>query len=118
MKKNNLFVMGMLTVSLAFGLVLTGCGTLDLNRAIFGKEDTSVNWQMAEASSTPSINTLEKLKNNSVEASAIYRYADRAHAEDNTWYVFTADEKPGETFYAYKNVARDGKSWTWEIYKE
>jgi hypothetical protein len=108
----------MLAVLLTFGLVLTGCGTLDLNSAVFGKEDTSVNWQMAEIPTAPSINALEKLKNTSTEASAIYRYADRAHATDNTWYVFTADEKPGETFYAFKNVARDGKSWTWEIYKE
>jgi hypothetical protein len=118
MRKNNGLFFGMLAMALVLGLTLTGCGTLDLNSAIFGAEDTSVNWQMAEASVTPPVNSLTKLKNTSGDASAIYRYADRAHAADNTWYVLTSEEKPGETFYAYKNVARDGNSSAWEIYRE
>jgi hypothetical protein len=118
MKKNFSFVLRILSVLLILGFMFTACGTLDLNRAILGKEDMSVNWQMVEAPSPPSINTMEKLSNTSADASAIYRFADRAHAEDNKWYIFTAEERPGETFYAYRNVARDGKSWTWEVYKK
>jgi hypothetical protein len=118
MKKNIFPVPGMLAVVLILGFMFTACGTLDLNKAILGKEDMSVNWKMVEAPSPPSINMMEKLSNTSTEASAIYRFADRVHAEDNKWYIFTAEEKPGETFYAYRNVAKNGKSWTWEVYRK
>lgn len=72
---------------------------------------------MEELKAPPSINSLEKLKNSSKEASTIYRYADRARAAENTWYAFTAEEKPGETYYAIKAVSKNG-AFTWEIYKK
>jgi hypothetical protein len=102
-------------VVLTLGLGLSSCLSLDLNSLIFGKEDTSINWVMTEITAAPSMNKLESLKNTGKEASAIYRYANRAHAKENQWYKFTAQEKPGETFYAYKNKV--GNNYQWEIYR-
>ena len=96
-------------------IFFSGCVT-DFNGLFFGKEDTSVNWEMAAVDKVPSLNQLEKLSNLSKESSAIYRYADRAHAEGNKWYKFTAPEKEKEEYYAYKKT--NGNSYIWEVYKK
>ena len=113
-KKAIRLLIGITIVSAA--LLFFGCTTLDLNSVFLGKEDTSISWEMVELEKAPSMNKLEKLSNTSKEASAIYRYADRAHAEDKKWYKFTAPEKPGEEYYAYKDT--NGNISTWEVYKK
>ena len=113
-KKAIKLLIGITMASMA--LLLSGCTTLDLNGLFFGKEDTSISWQMVELQEVPSMNKLDKLSNTSKEASAIYRYADRVHAEDKKWYKFTAPEKPGEEYYAYKDT--NGNISKWEVYKK
>ncbi|MGI0511212.1 MULTISPECIES: hypothetical protein [Treponema] len=113
-KKAIRLLIGITIVSAA--LLFFGCTTLDLNSVFLGKEDTSISWEMVELEKAPSMNKLEKLSNTSKEASAIYRYADRAHAEDNKWYKFIAAEKPGAEYYAYK--AANGNMSKWEVYKK
>ena len=113
-KKASGVLIGITMVSMT--LLLSSCTSLDLNGLFFGKEDTSISWEMVELGKAPSLNKLEKLSNTSKEASAIYRYADRAHAEDKKWYKFTAAEKPGEEYYAYKAI--NGNSYRWEVYKK
>jgi hypothetical protein len=109
--KKKLVFLAMLVCVLALGFMVTACETVG------SKEEVSVNWQMTAAPEAPSEALRVKLSNISKEASTIYKYADSANAEGNTWYTFTAEEKPGETYYAYKNTSEDGKSWTWEVYK-
>ena len=113
-KKASGLLIGITMVSMT--LLLSSCTSLDLNGLFFGKEDTSISWEMVKLEKAPSLNKLEKLSNASKEASAIYRYADRAHAEDKKWYKFTAPEKQGEEYYAYK--ATNGNSYRWEVYKK
>ena len=113
-KKASGLLIGITMVSMT--LLLSSCTSLDLNGLFFGKEDTSISWEMVKLEKAPSLNKLEKLSNASKEASAIYRYADRAHAEDKKWYKFTAPEKPGEEYYAYKNT--NGNISKWEVYKK
>ena len=116
MKRKELFSMiGVILVSIGTVFLFSGCVT-DFNGLFFGKEDTSVNWEMTAIDKVPSLNQLEKLSNLSKEASAIYRYADRAHAEGNKWYKFTAPEKEKEEYYAYKKT--NGNSYIWEVYKK
>lgn len=116
MKRKELFSMiGVILVSIGTVFLFSGCVT-DFNGLFFGKEDTSVNWEMTAVDKVPSLNQLEKLSNLSREASAIYRYADRAHAEGNKWYKFTAPEKEKEEYYAYKKT--NGNSYIWEVYKK
>ena len=113
-KKVIKLLIGVMMVSAT--LLLFGCTTLDLNSVFLGKEDTSISWEMVEVQKIPSMNKLDKLSNTSKEASAIYRYADRAHAEEKKWYKFTAAEKPGEEYYAYKDT--NGNISKWEVYKK
>jgi len=76
MKRKELFSMiGVILVSIGTVFLFSGCVT-DFNGLFFGKEDTSVNWEMTAVDKVPSLNQLEKLSNLSKEASAIYRYAD------------------------------------------
>ncbi|GHU27650.1 hypothetical protein AGMMS50256_07970 [Betaproteobacteria bacterium] len=122
-KWSKMLMVGMSAMVLTLGLVLGGCGHVDLNSAFFGEEDTSINWVMAPSPSVPSLNSLEKLSATSREASAIYRYGNRALAELNKWYVFTAPEKPGEIYYAVKDTSSTVRgaitvNAVWQVYKQ
>lgn len=63
MKRKELFSMiGVILVSIGTVFLFSGCVT-DFNGLFFGKEDTSVNWEMTAVDKVPSLNQLEKLSN-------------------------------------------------------
>jgi hypothetical protein len=59
------------------------------------------DWQVADAPSEPPKDTLEELENHRKERASIARYLQRTgfKAERKKWYVLTAEERPGETYY-------------------
>jgi hypothetical protein len=72
------------------------------------------NWHVAEAPSEPPEDTLEELENHRKEIASIVQYLKRTgfKTERGKWYVLTADEKPGETYYV------NGGMFTDDYYKQ
>ncbi|WP_038100191.1 glycosyl transferase [Treponema pedis] len=105
----------MIITLMCISFLFSGCATT-LRDMFFGKEDTSINWEMVELQKAPQMNKLEKLSATSKERMAVFRYAERAHAEDKKWYKVTAPEKAGEEYYVYKILTANGAIW--EVYKK
>ena len=116
MKQNKLAsTLSIIFVLLCSAILFSGCVSF-LRDSFFGKEDTSINWEMVELEKAPSMNKIEKLGVTSKERMAVFRYAERAHAEEKKWYKLTAPEKPGEEYYVYKIITANGAGW--EVYKK
>jgi hypothetical protein len=68
------------------------------------------DWQVADAPSEPPKDTLEELEDHRKERASIVQYLKRTgfKAERKKWYVLTAKEKPGETYYVNGGFVADG----------
>lgn len=108
-------MVGIIVILIFSTILFSGCVSF-LRDSLFGKEDKSINWEMIELEKAPAMNKIEKLGVTSKERMSVFRYAERAHAEDKKWYRITAPEKPGVEYYVYKIMTANGAAW--EVYKK
>ena len=83
MKQNKLAsTLSIIVVLLCSAILFSGCVSF-LRDSFFGKEDTSINWEMVELEKAPSMNKIEKLGVTSKERMAVFRYAKHMQKKKN-----------------------------------
>jgi hypothetical protein len=76
----------------------------------------NASWEMKALDNPPSITGFEKLPNTAVELSSFNNLLARKGAEANKWYVLTAPELPGTTYYCRKELVGNAVSYV-TVYK-
>ena len=91
-------------------------------RGIQASLELDSGWKTSIIQTAPEMQTLEyriaTLSSNSdKEATSILRHISRAgNMNTGTWYVFTHDKRPGETFYAHSKPSMVNSFW--EVYRK